>query len=150
MIYRELMLSNEDETEMKTGNPPYMKSQLQEVKEARKSRRNDGASLLLTNRQLQFEASKVLVEERYYRTDLAYTVIDGPRLTVADDEVPLYHSSPFELLSTIRNIQISLAEMFNHRPYGKLDIKYALGNDDIDAKHTHMFCNDLASHAGRL
>ncbi|KAI4266433.1 MAG: hypothetical protein L6R38_008743 [Xanthoria sp. 2 TBL-2021] len=148
MIYREIVLSHEDENKMRKGF--QWLSEYEEVKEAKASRRNDAANFLLTNKQLNFEASRILLEERYYRNFITWRTVDAPVTTVADDEVPLRHSSPFELLWTSRNLEIIMPEPLNYRPYGTEDLDFATAGDDHDAKNTGVFCNDLASHGRRL
>lgn len=148
MIYREIVLSHEDENIMRKGF--HWLSEYEEVKEEKASRRNDAANFLLTNKQLNFEASRILSEERCYRNFITWRTVDAPVTTVADDEVPLRHSSPFELLWTIRNLEIIMPEPLIHRPYGTEDIDFAIAGDDHDAKDTGVFCNDLASYGRRL
>ncbi|KAL8864111.1 MAG: hypothetical protein Q9198_010083, partial [Flavoplaca austrocitrina] len=51
MIYRDVMLSQEDENEMKTGFRWYELAYAPDVLEAKKARRKDAANFLLTCRQ---------------------------------------------------------------------------------------------------
>ncbi|KAL8851717.1 MAG: hypothetical protein Q9221_003327 [Calogaya cf. arnoldii] len=151
MIYREVMLTNENEKDMKRDWTWYVFKQTEEAKEMRKSKRKAAENWLLTNRQLNFEASKVLTEERYHRANLTGCPINTLRIETVDDELQLRYSSWSQLYSTVRNLELTVAEMFNqYGPYGPTDLDVVLKSDDIDVKQADIFCNDLVSHCGRL
>ncbi|KAI4275236.1 MAG: hypothetical protein LQ337_003375 [Flavoplaca oasis] len=165
MIYRDVMLSQEDENEMKTGFRWYELAYAPDVLEAKKARRKDAANFLLTCRQVRFEASYILSEERYYRVDNEYTWLHAGEMKVPDDEMPLYdagqtkppgheiresHTPPLDLLPLIRNLDISVAEPYSRRPNGILHLETALRFDDISDKNLGVLCSDLVSHAHRL
>ncbi|KAL9014827.1 MAG: hypothetical protein Q9180_008919, partial [Flavoplaca navasiana] len=128
MIYRDIVLSQEDEKEMKIGFRWYELAYAPDVLEAKKARRKDAANFLLTCRQISFEASYILSEERYYRVDNEHTWLRAGEMKVPDDEMPLYdagqikqpshgiresHTPPLDVLPLIRNLDISVAEPYS-------------------------------------
>ena len=162
MIYRDIMLSQEDEDIIKTGFRWDELAYSPDVLEAKKARRKDAANFLLTCKQVSLEASYILSEERYYRVDNEYTWLRAGEMKVPDDEMPLYdavrtesaiheiawsHSPPLDLLPLIRNLEISVTEPYSRRRNGILDLETALETDDFSAKNLGVLCSDLVSHA---
>ncbi|KAI4217798.1 MAG: hypothetical protein LQ349_009020 [Xanthoria aureola] len=159
MIYRYAVLSHDDEIEVKGGF--IWASKIDDEAEANASRRSDAANLLLTNKQLSFEASTILSEERYYQNDIVWGTFYAPNIKAAYDEIPLRCSSPFELYPKIRNIDIIVPQLrpvrlssigHSHTCHGceQREVEISHACDDRYTKLTGVVCNDLASCSPRL
>lgn len=157
MIYRHAVLSHDDDNEVKGAFG--WASKLDAAAEPNASRRSDAANLLLTNKQLSFEASRILSEERYYRNDTLWGIFYALKIEVAYDELPLRCSSPFELYSKIRNIDIIIPGLWTYRPSTiqhlqtnseYKDLEFTYGWEDYQTKLIGVVCNDLASCSRRL
>ncbi|KAL8857702.1 MAG: hypothetical protein Q9178_005737 [Gyalolechia marmorata] len=158
MIYREIMLPPVDDAEMKRLYHKDWKTAIYEEKveryhkdcetatndeECQKLRQYHTTKLLHINKQIKAEASKLLSEERYYQSFVpSYSAYSG----YPDLENPLKDLPPFELLPTVRNIQLTLpVEWVSTKFLGYQDYHH-----DLFAKLLSVPCNDLASESPRL
>ncbi|KAL8851718.1 MAG: hypothetical protein Q9221_003328 [Calogaya cf. arnoldii] len=157
MIYREIVLSQIDDTGLKKlwhdhwnrVRGPKPKDQGHEL------RRNDALNLMLTNTRIKDEASAILSKERFLRSTILWGSFGRAMVTVADDEIPLRSLHPVELLRASRNIEISIPSAWRYYHY--IDLKWHAPIGDCDdhfepgqAEVLSVLCNNLASQAQRL
>ncbi|KAL8921637.1 MAG: hypothetical protein Q9172_003885 [Xanthocarpia lactea] len=150
MIFREILLPPVDDAEMKRLYHKRWETATNN-EEVEKIRKYHTTKLLLINKQFNAEACKLLSEERYYQSFVpSYLIYAGYSYSIysgyPDLEAPLKNLPPFELLPTVRNIQLTL-------PVAWVSTKLLDHQDhyiDLFAKLLSVPCNDLASESPRL
>ncbi|KAL8903310.1 MAG: hypothetical protein Q9171_007446 [Xanthocarpia ochracea] len=150
MIYREITLPPVDDAEMKRLYHKGWETETND-KEVEKLRQYHTTKLLLINKQIKAEACKLLSEEGYYQSFVpSYYVYSGYSDSVytgcPDLEHPLKDLPPFELLSTVRNIQLTLPAAWVSTKLLDHQDRYI----GLFAKLLSVPCNDLASESPQL
>ncbi|KAL8767732.1 MAG: hypothetical protein Q9209_005818 [Squamulea sp. 1 TL-2023] len=145
MIYREVVLFNVSDAEMKRRYHAECTMENNED-EVKRLKRNHTKNLQLANRQIKTEASKVQIEERYYQSEVDPMRWSSPK-TWEDLDQPLCHLPPFEALPTVHNVEIIIPGAFFGSHYSADCQNYW---SVLTTKLLSVLCDDLASQCLRL
>ncbi|KAL8780918.1 MAG: hypothetical protein Q9213_006258 [Squamulea squamosa] len=143
MIYREVVLPDVDDAEMKRAYRRHWHGG-SNVREGEKEKCAEALNFLLINKQINAEASKILEEERYYRSPVNWF---DCYINKKDIESSFGHLSNMETLPTVRNVEITMSWAFVRTDYSR-DCQTEW--NDMESRMLGILCNDLASYSPRL